>query len=392
MIPLDLPEVAADARAHSARLVELARASLARAGGWMSFAQYMDLVLYAPGLGYYSAGTAKFGRGGDFVTAPELSPVFGYCIADAIAGVLDALGGGAIMELGAGTGRLAADVLLELQRRDRLLCEYLILEVSADLRARQAAKLAELPAAVGSRVRWLDRLPETAFDGVILANEVADALPVQRFRRGADGVDELGVTEQADGFAWAPRPADAALSAAVAAIESDLGAPLHDGYESEVSSLTEGWVAGLGATLARGAVFIVDYGLPRAEYYSAARDTGTLSCFFRHRVHGDPFSLVGLQDITAWVDFTRVAEAGIAAGLDVAGYTTQSHFLIDTGFDAALARVLDGLEGLARHAATQAALTLMLPGEMGERFKCIALARGVEVPRGFRSRDFTARL
>jgi len=392
MIPLDLPDVADDERAHSARLIECVRAALSRAGGWLSFAQYMDLVLYAPGLGYYSAGTAKFGRGGDFVTAPELSPVFGYCIANAAAGVLDELDRGVILELGAGTGRLAVDVLLELQHRQRLPTQYLILEVSADLRERQAARLAELPAMLAARVRWIDRLPDAPFDGLILANEVADALPVQRFRRGADGIEELGVADSGEGLGWAQRPADALLTAEVEAIEADLGARLPDGYESEVSSLTAGWIAGLAAVVGRGTVLIVDYGLPRAEYYSVARDAGTLSCFFRHRVHGDPFVRVGLQDITAWVDFTRIAEAGVAAGLDVAGFTTQAHFLIDTGFDEALARALDGLDGLARHAATQAALTLMLPGEMGERFKCIALARGVTVPRGFRSRDFTARL
>ncbi len=392
MIPLDLPEVAAHDLAHSARLGVLVREAIRQAGGWVSFAHYMDLVLYAPGLGYYSAGAAKFGRAGDFITAPELSPAFGGCIADAAAGVLEELGTGVILELGAGTGRLAADVLLELQRRQCLPVEYLILEVSADLRERQAALLAELPSSLATRVRWLERLPDAPFDGVILANEVADALPVRRFRRGEDCIEELGVAERAQGFGWATRPADAALAAAVEAVERDLGAQLPAGFESEVSSLTAGWVAALAAALRRGAAFIVDYGLPRAEYYAAARDTGTLSCFHRHRVHGDPFILLGLQDITAWVDFTRVAEAGVAAGLDVAGYTTQSHFLIDTGFDAALARTLDGLEGLARHAATQAALTLVLPGEMGERFKCIALARDAGVPRGFRSRDFTTRL
>ncbi len=392
MIPLDLPEPGADEAAHSATVAALVRSEVDAAGGWLPFRRYMELVLYAPGLGYYSAGSAKFGRDGDFVTAPELSPVFGGCVADAVEGVLDELGGGAVLELGAGTGRLACDVLLELQRRGAPPRSYRILEVSADLRERQAAAVAGLPRELAACVSWLDRLPDGGHRGVVIANEVLDALPVERFRRAGERIEELGVVVDGEGFAWAGRPAGAVLGAAVAELETELGEPFGEGYASELSPLTAGFVAGLGAALERGALLLIDYGASRREYYAATRDEGTLACFYRHRVHGDPFVRVGLQDVTAWVDYTRVAEAALAADLEVAGYTTQAHFLIDTGFDRALAHVQSAREGRALHAATQAALTLVLPGEMGERYKCMALTRGVAKPRGFRGRDFTASL
>lgn len=392
MIPLDLPPADRAATEHSLRVEAAVCEALERAGGWLSFAHFMELVLYAPGLGYYSAGTAKFGTGGDFVTAPGLSPVFGRCVAAFVGSVLETLGGGDVVELGAGTGRLACDVLTELAGLGRLPGRYRILEVSADLRARQAEMIAGLPAQLAARVEWLDRLPEPGLRGIVLANEVVDALPVHCFRRAAKGVEELGVARERQQFGWAARPAAPALAEAVATIEADLGEALPRGYRSEWCAAAGPWIGELARSLSQGAILIVDYGLSRRDYYAPARDGGTLACFYRHRVHADPFVRVGLQDLSAWVDFSGLAGAGLEAGLELAGYTTQAQFLLSTGFDAALSDHLAGLSGLEREAALQAALTLVLPGEMGERFKCVALTRDVPVPRGFQGRDFSSRL
>ncbi len=393
MIPMALPAPDAAASEHSARVRQAVVEAIAGGGGFLPFDRYMEIVLYAPGLGYYAAGAAKFGRGGDFVTAPELSPVFGRCVAATVADVLAALGGGAVLELGAGSGRLACDVLTALAARGALPERYEILEVSADLRDRQAASLATLPAALRDRVVWRDGLPAAGFRGVILGNEVADALPVRRFRRTAAGVVELGVGLGADGaFAWASRPADEDLARAVAGIEVDLGRPLDDGYESEVCAVLPAFVASLADVLEAGLLLLVDYGYGRREYYDAARRGGTLTCFYRHRVHADPFLLPGLQDLTAWVDFTQVATAAVDGGLELIGYTTQAQYLLDAGFAAAVADVTQSLDGIPRLNALAAAQTLVLAGEMGERFKCLALARGVAPTVGFRGRDFSARL
>lgn len=394
LTPLDLPPLTPDEQAHSARVTAHIRAELAAAGGWLPFARYMELALYAPGLGYYSAGARKFGRDGDFVTAPEISPAFGRCVATQCAEVLDALGGGSVLELGAGTGSLAAEILAALDREGRLPERYLILEVSADLRERQQARLASLPPALRARVAWLDALPATVH-GVLVANEVLDALPVERFRRTVDGVERLGVGVGADGesFVTVPRPAAPDLVAAVAAVEQDLGARLPAGYASEVCLALAPWLAAVTAPLERGAVLLFDYGVPRADYYALDRDGGTLACHYRHRRLDDPYARVGLQDLTAWVEFTRAAEAALAAGLEIAGYTTQAHFLLGTAFDAHVADLVreagPGPGALLAHGAAR----LVLPGEMGERFKCLALVRGLDGPlRGFALRDFTATL
>ena len=394
MIPTALPAPDAAASAHSARVRRAVAEAIAGSGGFLPFDRYMELVLYAPGLGYYVAGAARFGRGGDFVTAPELSPVFGECIAATVAEVLAALaGGGAVLELGAGSGRLACDVLAALAARGQLPERYEILEVSADLRQRQAASLASLPASLSARVSWRDTLPPAGFRGIILGNEVADALPVRRFRRTRAGVLELGVASADDGaFGWASRPADEGLTRLVADIEAELGRPLGEGYESEVCAVLPAFVASLADALGEGLVLLVDYGYGRQEYYDPARSAGTLACFYRHRIHADPFLLPGLQDLTAWVDFTQVATAGVACGLELIGYTTQAQYLLDAGFAAAVAQTTGALDGVPRLNALAAAQTLVLPGEMGERFKCLALARGVVPTVGFRGRDFSARL
>ncbi len=366
-------------------------AAIAAAGGWLGFEAYMNLALYAPGLGYYSAGAHKFGRDGDFTTAPEISGLFGACVARQCAEVLAALGDGIILEIGAGSGRLAADCLLRLERAGRLPVHYLILEISADLRERQHRLIgARAPHLLG-RVRWLDAPPRDGFAGVVLANEVLDALPVTRFRWNRAGSEELGVALDPAGFAWAARPAAAPLARAVRALAAAADG-WEDGYVSEYCPRLAPWTAMVTRGLQRGAVLWFDYGLPRREYYLAERQGGTLLCHFRQRAHDDPLRLPGLQDITAWVDFTGLAQAATAAGFDVAGYTAQTYFLAGNGIDTEM-RDAAGDDPAAAARLAQQARQLLLPGAMGERFKAMAWLRDLDLPlSGFALRDFRHRL
>jgi SAM-dependent MidA family methyltransferase len=385
-LPSDLPALTGDEAAHSALLEARVREEIARAGGWIGFARYMQLALYEPGLGYYSAGARKLGAAGDFVTAPEVAQVFSRCLAVQCEEVLRTLGGGDVLELGAGSGVMAAALLEELARRDCLPARYRILDVSADLRERQRATLEAAVPHLLDRVEWLDRLPE-GFTGIVVANEVLDAMPVERFVMRGGAVHALGVTWQLGRFEWSEARAGDALTDAVRAVERDTGAAWPDGYASEINLGLRDWLAALAASLARGVLLFVDYGLPRREFYAVERRDGTLLCHFRHRFHDDPFTRLGLQDLTAWVDFTAVAEAGQASGLDLAGYTTQAHFLIGCGLGEFVADVA-GLDVVSRVNLTRQAMVLTLPGEMGERFKAIALAKGYDSPlRGFAVRD-----
>ena len=379
----DLPPPAPEALEHSRHLAEHIREEIAAAGGRMPFARYMELCLYAPGLGYYSAGARKFGAAGDFVTAPELSPLFSHCLARQCAEVLNTLGGGSILELGAGSGVMAADMLAELAELDCLPQQYLILEVSADLRERQRALLGERVPRLLSRIHWLDVLPD-GLSGVILGNEVLDALPVQRFRKTAVGWDEFFVAVEGEGFRWETAPADETLVAALGTMEKTLKAPLAPGYESEICTLLPPFFATLAASLERGALLMLDYGHPRDAYYHPERGMGTLMCHYRQRAHADPFLYPGLQDITAHVDFTAVAEAATGASLAFAGYTTQAHFLMALG----LAEMSGGDMKLA-----QQVKLLTLPEEMGERFKAIGFSKAYAVPLGgFTLRDLSRSL
>lgn len=369
-MPDSLPPPDSQAARTSERLTELIRAEIRAAGGWLDFERYMELALYAPGLGYYSAGSEKLGPQGDFVTAPELSPMFGSVIATQLCGLLGELDSPVILELGAGTGRLAKSVLDAIAADGSALPDYWILEVSADLKARQRACLAEYE----GRVRWLDALPDGGFEGVVLANEVADALPVTAFVKRETRVFPLGVGITDGQFAWADGPERETLSAAVSDLEEKLDSELPAGYRSEISPRLPAWIAALAAPLRRGAVLLIDYGLVRHEYYHPSRSHGTLVCHYRHRAHEDPFFYPGLQDISAWVDFSACADAVRSAGLDVAAFTTQAQFLMHGGALDMLAS-MSGEEALRQG---QALKTLMLPGEMGERFKLLLASRGVE--------------
>ncbi len=346
----------------------------------------MELALYEPGLGYYSAGAQKLGAAGDFVTAPEVAPVFSRCVARQCAEVLAGLGGGEILELGAGSGAMAVVVLDELAKLDALPRRYRILDVSADLRERQRATLAQSCPQMLERVAWLDRLPRS-FTGIVLANEVLDAMPVERFViRGAE-VNAMGVSWQLGRLEWSETRASGALRDAVRGIEAALGAPLPEGYSSEVNLALDPWFAGLARAIERGVVLAIDYGLPRREYYAAERHMGTMLCHYRHRFHDDPFARLGLQDIGAWVDFSAVAGAAQAAGLEVAGYSTQAHFLIGCGIGDYVVEVSD-LDLVQRLNLSRQAMVLTLPGEMGERFKALGLSRGYDAPlSGFSVRD-----
>jgi SAM-dependent MidA family methyltransferase len=413
-----LPPLCPAERRHSEAVGRLIHGQLSASGGWLSFERFMELALYAPGLGYYSAGGFKIGHGGDFTTAPEVSALFSRCVARQCAQVLRATGGGEILELGAGTGSLAAVLLGELAAEGVLPERYAILEVSADLADRQRARLAALPQPLRERIVWLERLPVRPLRGVMLANEVVDALPCRRVVWGAQGLREIGVAAiehtagsedagaagaDADrGGAGAPGDTagaagappgfreqralpDAALTQECAEILAALPGPLPGGYTSEVCLRVAPWIASLAECLERGVLLVCDYGLPRRHYYHPQRTHGTLRCHFKQRAHDDPFINVGVQDITAWVDFTRVAHSASAAGLAVSGFATQAAFLLALGIERLVGAAADDVQ---RARLAGEARRLMMPEEMGEIFKAMALSRDLEAPlAGFALQD-----
>jgi SAM-dependent MidA family methyltransferase len=435
--PSILPSLSDDERRHSQALERLIRERIAEAGGWLSFESFMELALYAPGLGYYSAGSVKIGAAGDFVTAPELSDSFSRCVAEQCAEIFQNIagqraddspiaGGGresaepaarvaastssiaqaaTVLELGAGTGRMAATILETLAALDAVPERYAILEVSADLRERQRETLGRLPRELRDRVEWLDRLPERPFKGIVLANEVLDALPCHRFVVRARRARPLGVAIDQDGrlieretpadsskLAEAMRAGvlsaameDLALESTMAEMLGTLPAELPEGYRSELNLRVAPWIASLADVLEQGVMLLFDYGLPRAHFYHPQRSAGTLRCHYKQRAHDDPLINIGVQDITAWVDFTLVAESAVAANLDVLGFATQAAFLLGTGIDKHLPPDAGALDQ-ARWASQ--ARQLLLPGEMGETFKVMALGRNYDGPlRGFALQD-----
>lgn len=362
-----LPAPDTEAALHSARLVKTIQQDIAAQGGWISFSRYMELALYAPGQGYYTAGANKFGESGDFVTAPELSPLFGRTMARQIAEIMTG-SSPHILELGAGSGKLAADMLTELENLGNLPESYRILEVSADLRARQQALLQQRLPHLAARIHWLDALPDT-FSGAIVANEVLDALPVHLVRWQDSAISEIGVSWGSNGFVRQERAiADQDLLRAAQEII------VPDNYVSEICLAARGLLNSLASRLTKGAMLFVDYGFGAREYYHPQRATGTLMCHYRHRAHDDPFFLPGLQDITAHVNFTDIAGAGIDAGLELLGYTSQAFFLINNGIAALLGETSP--ENMREYLPLSAQLQkLTSPSEMGELFKVIALGK-----------------
>ncbi|MEJ2452971.1 MAG: SAM-dependent methyltransferase [Candidatus Thiodiazotropha sp.] len=379
------------ALAVSERLMKQIRRAIDQTPHGIPFDHFMEMALYAPGLGYYVAGSRKFGEAGDFVTAPEVSPLFAQCMARQAVQVLERLDGGEVLEFGAGSGRLAADMLAELERLGALPQRYAILELSPELQIRQRETLLQHVPHLLERVVWLQYLPES-FVGFVVANELLDAMPVSRFRVGDETIEESFVVYSEQGFcehfleAETPR-----LSEAVEQVFLSAGR-LSEGYVSEVNLRQSAWLAALADSLQRGAVILVDYGYCAREYYHPQRSRGTLMCHYRHRAHDDPFRWIGLQDITAHVDFTAAARCAVEFGFHLGGYTTQAHFLLANGLDGLLAD--SDPSDVARHMALmQGVKRLTLPSEMGERFKVLGLLKGIEMNlQGFSLRDFCERL
>jgi SAM-dependent MidA family methyltransferase len=381
-----LPPPSADARAHSEKVAAHIASSIVDAGGWISVADYMGAALYAPGLGYYVSGTRKFGADGDFVTAPELTPLFGAALAAQVADVL-VRAPGDVIELGPGTGRLAADMLAALAVRDVLPARYRLLEVSPDLRARQRAHLQRHVPALAPRVEWIDVLP-TRWHGVLIANEVLDAVPPHVVVRRDGAWQERGVAVDGDRLLFADRPlSEGALFAAARA-----RFPAEGDYASEINPAAQALVSSLARRCDAGAMFLIDYGFPAMEYYHPQRSAGTVMAHYRHRALADILFLPGLADLTAHVDFSAIAQSGVAAGMVLAGFTSQARFLINCGVLDLLARMGDPSSSpyLREAAAVQ---KLLSPAEMGELFKVLALTQGIDhVLLGFREGDRSHRL
>lgn len=393
-----LPAPGADERALSDHLTGLLREEIASHGP-MPFSRFMERCLYTPGLGYYSAGKTKFGDDGDFITAPELGTLFARCVARAFEPVLASLGGEAdFLEIGGGSGAFAEAALLALDAAGRLPRRFMILEPSADLRERQRERLhANLPAELASRAVWLDGPLEEAWDGVIFANEVIDALPTTRFTARDGEIYEEYVILDGDGrFMRSDRPADALVRGAVRHVERDLGREFAAGYRTEILPQLPYWMQAVAGTLRHGAMLFADYGYTRAEYYLPERTDGTLRAFYRHRAHGDAFHLPGLQDLTASVDFTALAEAGNNAGLGVAAYMPQAQFLIAAGIQEFFEDDYLGLtDEAARYRLAQEVKKLTLPDQMGERFQVMMFAKGIDpaaLPAAILSADQGSRL
>jgi SAM-dependent MidA family methyltransferase len=370
-----LPDPDREALERSRQLAARIRAAIVAANGMIGFDAYMRMALYEPQLGYYTGAAPIFGRAGDFVTAPEAGSLFAACLARQCMALLNHDDG--IVEYGAGSGRLACDLLSLLAQAGSLPAYYCIVEPSATLTARQQAACAQLPDAVRARLRWCDSHPPAGVHGVVLANEVLDAMPVERCIVEAGCWRELTVGVEDEAFVWRTRPYGGT------SLDPAWATGLPDGYVSEANPALGPWLAAMLARLERAVVLLADYGYPRHEYLHPARARGTLKCHYLHHVHDDPFLHPGLQDITASVDFTAVAEHAFEAGFEVAGYVTQAHFLLDCGLDAVLAAA-DG-DATTRYRLAQEAKLLLLPGSMGQTFKFMALSVGETPPLlGFR--------
>ena len=391
MQTLDLPTPSNTEIQQSQKLVDFIKQQILNAGGWIDFEQYMQLALYAPGLGYYSGGAQKFGEQGDFMTSPEVSPLFAQTLAHPVSKLLKKIEEAKIIEFGAGSGKLAADLLLTLAELNQLPEEYLIIELSAELQQRQQQTIQQKAPHLFERVRWLTAFPESAVNAIVIANEVLDAMPVKRFMLKGKDVKLLGVELDEERLQLSYRDADEAFREQVNALEIELSHSEHE-YSSEINCHISPWVKSLSQCINKGAIYLIDYGYPRSEYYSEDRCMGTFLGYYRHRSIDEPLWYPGLQDLTAFVDFTEVALAAIDNGFDVDGFTSQGNFLINAG----LAQVVDNINTeteIQRLQVVQQMKTLSLPGEMGERFKVIGLSKGLdENAPGFELRDFRYRL
>ena len=380
---IDLPIPNQEARLHCEKVTAHIRQKIEASGGKISFAEYMESALYAPGLGYYCAGLQKFGARGDFITAPEISPLFSRCLAHQCQQILSTLDEPQILEFGAGSGIMAADILCELERLNCLPDHYMILELSAELQQRQRQTIEKHATHLLERVRWIHHWPKEPFNGVVLANEVLDAMPVRRIQWQDNKIIEKRVCWQNDAFSWC---------------DGDQIHPEHltfqhvTGYTSEYNEALGSWIKQAGDSLRSGMILAIDYGYSRQEYYHPLRCDGTLMCYYQHRGHSNPFILTGLQDITAHVDFTAVAEAAIKADLNVSGYTSQAFFLLANGLTE-IAEATCPEKVSAQVQLSQQIKKLTMPDAMGETFKVIALTRNIDNPlTGFMMQDYRERL
>ena len=381
-----LPEPPEELKHLSAELADRIQQKI-ELNGPIPFSEYMEMALYEPGLGYYSAGLQKFGEGGDFVTAPQLGNVFARCLAKQVGQVAAVLGHYEIIEAGAGSGILAADLLRVLQD-DYPPVRYRILERSAHLRQVQKETLEEHVPEWIDRISWLDEPPEAGWQGVFLANEVLDALTVERFSIEDDGPGLMRVTTGPAGFEWLKSPCPENMQNRIQAVLSGLEQYPATGYRSEINASLPAWLRTVTASLQNGVALFIDYGYVRRDYYHPQHSDGTLICHYRQRAHSDPFKWPGLTDISASVDFTALAEAADMCGFEVCGYTTQSMFLLACGMDEVIAGA-ESLPARERISINSQVRRLTLPGEMGERFQVMALGRGLDGDLGDELKGFS---
>jgi SAM-dependent MidA family methyltransferase len=392
----NLPAPDEQAKQHSARLCQLIRQACDENAGWISFADYMNMALYQPALGYYSSGLQKFGEQGDFITAPEVSPLFGQCLANQLADIIQCMQQQGrpvnILEFGAGRGALASQLLQRLQALQQLPDHYYILELSADLRARQQALLQSTLPDFYRRITWLEQLETGPGHLIVIANEVVDAMPVEIFRQANSGLQTLQVGFEQDRLVTRYRDMDASLQSIMENIRARSQLEFAPGYTSEFNCSVAPWLKSVSRLADSMVMFIIDYGYNEQEYYRAERDHGTLMCYYRHRAHDDFLWWPGLQDITAFVNFTDLAYHAVDLGLEVAGYTTQAAFLLANGLAELHAeQVTDDVQTQVR--LSQQVKTLTLPSEMGERFKVMAVTRNYDDElQGFSMLDLRNRL
>ena len=342
--------------------------------GWISFEEFVDFVMYKPGLGYYSAGAEKIGHSGDFTTAPEISKLFGMALANQITPILDHYQSPSIIEIGAGTGKLAFDIMTQLNDYQVNFDRYYILELSADLKQRQQSMLSHLPTKTLNKIVWLDSIPMDSIDGVIIANEVIDALPFTRFKSQNGQVYELGISVEDNQLIEQPRLADEMLSNTVDSIAKEIGMTFQDGYTSEIRINFGSWFRTIESMLSSGSIFFVDYGYARQEYYDEERTNGSMICHYRNVAHEDPLSNLGIQDISASVDFSQLADVALQRNIEVGFFTSQADFLINAEILGVIESVID--EGLKMR-LTQEVKQLLLPNQMGEVFKCMLLNKNI---------------
>ena len=369
-----LPSPDSKAQSHSEKLSAYIKKMIDRHGGSIGFDEYMDLVLYQQDLGYYSSGNQKFGPRGDFVTAPEISPLFSKCLASQCAQILGDFEDPCILEIGAGTGTMAKDLLLVLEKSNSLPEKYFIFEISSDLKLKQQKLLKQYIPRYIDRIIWIDSLPERKFNGLVLANEVLDALPVKRFKKESDLFKEVKVSFTGNDFYWVDAPASHELTNALEKIEDELLKPFPENYCSEININLKIWLDSIQSVMGKGVILFIDYGYSMSDYYHPERSDGNLLCYYRHHVHDDPFFYPGLQDITTSVDFTSVAKNAEEIGLNISGYTNQSYFLISCGLDD-LVPDMSLLNTKSQTQISKELRTLLMPDEMGERFKFMALTK-----------------